>query len=603
MHVFHRLRLYCSVPLLLLAMACQEAERPVTVADAEAFMAEVEETLMALSVRDARASWVNQNFITTDTEALAAETTKEMISQTVAYAKEATRFDDLELPPELARKFHLLKVGSTMPTPSDPELASELTRLQTGMQSAYGSGSYTPEGSEDALSLGDMSRTLAESRDPDALLEAWVGWRTVSPAMREDYARFVELANQGARELGFAHLGELWCSAYDMPAEDFPAELDRLWKQLEPLYLSLHAYVRGRLRDHYGADLVPEKGPIPAHLLGNMWSQSWSNIYPLVAPESADPGYDLTEILESRRMDARDMVRVGEAFFTSMGFAPLPQSFWDRSLFTEPEDRNVVCHASAWCLDFKDDLRIKMCIETNAEDFVTIHHELGHNFYQRAYNQQPYLFQTSANDGFHEAVGDTLALSITPKYLVDLGYLDSEPPASKDIGLLLNLALDKIAFVPFGLLIDQWRWKVFSGEITPDRYNAAWWELREKYQGVAAPVARSEEHFDPGAKYHVPANVPYTRYFLAHILQFQFFRSLAETAGNKGPLHRASIYGNKEAGDRLNAMLEMGASKPWPEALKTLTGSEKMDAKAVLDYFAPLQAWLDEQNEGRAIGW
>ncbi len=599
---FHRLILF-AVLLALVVSGCAPSEPPVTVAAAEEFMAEVEENLKTLSIRDARASWVNQNFITDDTEALASETTKEVIAQTVAYAKEATRFDGLEMPDELARKFAMLKVATTMPTPADPELAAELTTIQTRMQSTYGKGSYTPEGKDEALSLGQMSNTLAESRDPDALLEAWVGWRTVSPEMRADYARFVELANQGARELGFAHLGELWCSKYDMPAEDFPKELDRLWEQVRPLYESLHAYVRDRLRARYGDDVVPADGPIPAHLLGNMWSQTWANIYPMVAPADADPGYDLTEILEKREMTPLQMVEVGEAFFTSLGFEKLPESFWERSLFVKPADRDVVCHASAWCLDYADDLRIKMCIEVNAEDFVTIHHELGHNFYQRAYNRQPLLFQDSANDGFHEAVGDTLALSITPKYLVDLGYLKEEPPPSKDIGLLLNLALDKVAFLPFGLLIDQWRWKVFSGEIPPEKYNEEWWALRKKYQGIAPPVARTEADFDPGAKYHVPANVPYTRYFLAHILQFQFHRALAEAAGHQGPLNRASIYGNAEAGRRLAAMLEMGSSQPWPEALRALTGSEQMDAGAIVDYFAPLQAWLDEQNQGKPTGW
>jgi peptidyl-dipeptidase A len=297
------------------------------------------------------------------------------------------------------------------------------------------------------------------------------------------------------------------------------------------------------------------------------------------------------------------MVRYGEAFFSSLGFEPLPDTFWKRSLFVKPRDREVVCHASAWDVDQVDDLRIKMCIEITAEDFVTVHHELGHNYYQRAYNRKPFLFRESANDGFHEAVGDTLALSITPSYLVKVGLLDREPDTSGDVGLLLQTALDKIAFLPFGLLVDQWRWKVFSGEVAPADYNRAWWELREKYQGVAAPVARSAEDFDPGAKYHVPANVSYTRYFLAHILQFQFHKALCEAAGEKGPLNRCSIYGSEEAGRRLRRMLEMGASRPWPEALEALTGRREMDATAILDYFAPLKKWLDEQNRGRKTGW
>jgi peptidyl-dipeptidase A len=387
-----------------------------------------------------------------------------------------------------------------------------------------------------------------------------------------------------------------------MPPDAFAKELDRLWEQVKPLYVSLHAYVRSKLRDKYG-DAVPANGPIPAHLLGNMWAQDWSNIYDLVAPKDADPGYDLTKILKDRKTDPLQMVRFGESFFTSLGFAPLPDSFWQRSLFTKPRDREVVCHASAWDVDNVEDLRIKMCIDITEEDFSTIHHELGHNFYQRAYNKQPILFRDSANDGFHEAIGDTIALSITPEYLKKLGLIETVPDTSKDVGLLLRRALEKVAFLPFGLMIDQWRWKVFSGEVTPQNYNKVWWELRQKYQGVAPSVARDEKDFDPGAKYHVPANVPYTRYFLAHILQFQFHRALSQTAGCKDPLNRCSIYGSKAAGAKLNAMLELGSSKPWPEALAVVTGQKQMDATAIRDYFAPLQKWLDEQNKGKPLGW
>src|SRR5207237_1120376 len=293
-------------------------------------------------------------------------------------------------------------------------------------------------------------------------------------------------------------------------------------------YLKLHAYVRMKLHDKYG-DIVPPKGPIPAHLLGNIWAQDWSNTYKLAAPANADPGYNLTDILKRRNTTSIDMVKAGERFYTSLGFAPLPQTFWERSMFVKPRDREVVCHASAWDIDFADDLRVKMCIQPTDEDFKTIHHELGHNFYQRAYKGLPLLFRDSANDGFHEAIGDTIALSVTPEYLVKIGLLDKAPDASRDIGLLLDKALEKIAFLPFGLLIDQWRWKVFSGEIKPEDYNQAWWDLRLKYQGVAPVSPRGEEFFDPGAKYHVAGNVPYTRYFLAFILQFQFLRALSHS--------------------------------------------------------------------------
>ena len=420
--------------------------------------------------------------------------------------------------------------------------------------------------------------------------------------MRGDYARFVELSNKGAMELGFADTGAMWRSKYDMAPDAFTKELDRLWNQVRPLYLKLHAYVRMKLREKYG-DVVPANGPLPAHLLGNIWAQDWSNVYPLVAPKNADPGYNLTGILKKRKMMPVEMVKTGERFYTSIGFAPLPQTFWERSMFVKPRDREVVCHASAWDVDNIEDLRIKMCIQLTDEDFKTIHHELGHNFYQRAYKDLPFIFRDSANDGFHEAIGDTIALSVTPEYLVKIGLLDKAPDASRDIGLLLNRALEKIAFLPFGLFIDQWRWKVFSGEIKPQDYNRTWWDLRLKYQGVAPVAERGEEFFDPGAKYHVPANVPYTRYFLADILQFQFHRALAQTAGCTSLLHRCSIYQSAEAGKKLNDMLSMGLSRPWPEALEKIAATKQMDATAILDYFKPLDAWLDEQLQGKPVGW
>jgi peptidyl-dipeptidase A len=582
--------------------AKKSAGAPPTVAEAKAFVEEVEAKLLALSVEESRTGWVQSTYITDDTEILHAKANERLIATTADYAKKAARFDGVKLPEDLARRLKLLKVSLTLAAPADPNESAEVTRIAASLEGIYGKGKYCPPGRQDCLDLEEITKIQATSRNPRELLDVWQGWHRIAAPMRRDFTRFVALANKGARELGFADTGVMWRSKYDMPPDQFARELDRLWEQVRPLYLSLHAYVRWKLRDKYG-DAVPERGPIPAHLLGNMWAQTWENVYPLVAPEHADPGYDLTQILKSRQTDALGMVRYGEGFFTSLGFGPLPKTFWERSLFTKPRDREVVCHASAWDVDAVDDLRIKMCIDITAEDFSTIHHELGHNFYQRAYNTQPYLFRDSANDGFHEAIGDTIALSITPEYLVRLGLLPSAPDASKDIGLLLKKALEKLAFLPFGLVIDQWRWKVFAGEISPENYNRTWWDLRRKYQGISPAGARGEEEFDPGAKYHVAANVPYMRYFLADILQFQFHRALAGSAGCAGPLHRCSIYGNKAAGEKLAAMLAMGLSKPWPDALFVLTGQREMDATAVRDYFAPLQKWLDEQNKGKPVGW
>ena len=591
------------VGLLAAILVSGCAEPGPTVEEARAFVDDAEARLVELWIDAGRAAWVQSTFITDDTTAIAADAQTAVIGATMELASAAARFDGVELPEEIRRKLLLLKTSMGLAAPADPALQAELAGITTSMESTYGKGVYCPGDGEDCLDLPQIERMFAESRDTDELLDLWTGWRTISPSMRSPYVRFTELANAGARDLGFTDLGELWRAGYDMPPDEFTVELERLWDQVRPLYESLHCHVRAALADEYGSAVVPPDEPIPAHLLGNMWSQSWTSIYDIVGPARYDPGYDLTRLLESNRVDELEMVRYGERFFSSLGFDPLPATFWKRSLFVQPVDRDVVCHASAWDLDYESDVRIKMCIGVNDEDFVTIHHELGHNYYQRAYQHQSPLHRTSANDGFHEGIGDTIALSITPEYLAEVGLLRRVPPADRDVGLLLRLALDKVAFLPFGLMVDQWRWKVFSGEIGPEEYNTGWWDLRTEYQGIRAPVPRSEADFDPGAKYHIPANTPYTRYFLAHILQFQFHRALCEVAGVEGPLHRCSIFGSLEAGARLNTMLEMGASRPWPDALEVVTGQREMDATAILDYFAPLQAWLDEQNADRSCGW
>lgn len=581
-----------------------ETQMPKTKDDALAFINNAEKELAQLSIEANRAEWIYSNFITEDTASLAASVGEKVTAASVKLATEASQYAHLKLDPINARKLDKLRSSLVLPAPLDPVKNAELASISADLNGLYGKGKLCREDGK-CLTLPELSAIMAKSKDPQELLSVWQGWREISKPMRPLFKREVELANEGAKDLGYENLSELWRSQYDMDPDAFSTELDRLWGQVKPLYDSLHCYVRGELNEEYGDEIAPNQGTIPAHLLGNMWAQSWGNIYETVAPENGDPGYDVTQLLAEHQYDEKKMVKQAEGFFTSLGFEPLPETFWTRSLFIQPQDRDVVCHASAWDLDNADDIRIKMCIQKTAEEFTVIHHELGHNFYQRAYKNQPFIFKNSANDGFHEAIGDVVALSITPKYLKRIGLLEQVPDASKDIGLLMKQALDKVAFLPFGLMIDQWRWKVFSGEISPEQYNQAWWELREKYQGVSAPVARSESDFDPGAKYHVPGNVPYTRYFLAHILQFQFHKSLCDIAGDTGPVHRCSIYGNKEAGAKLNTMLEMGASQPWPEALATVTGTKEMDAKAVLDYFEPLQKWLDEQNTvaNRQCGW
>ncbi len=585
---------------LVLTMTAQTSAP--TVQDAQQFMDQAEARLAELSVKVNTAQWVSENFITDDTAALAGDAQDQITAVTTELVEQAKRFDGLNLPPDLQRKFLLLRLALTAPAPKEAALRKEMTHIGVDLDQEYGKGKYCRK-PEECLDITAIERIMASSRDPQELKDVWTGWHKVGAPMRQRYARFVDLSNQGAREIGFKDVGAMWRSGYDMTPEQFSAELERLWQQVRPLYLSLHTYVRARLGKQYGSSVVSPDGPIPAHLLGNPWAQEWGNVFPLMGLPESSKSYNTTELLKAKNLDAKGMVKYGEGFFTSLGFAPLPQTFWDRSLFTKPRDRDVVCHASAWDLDNKDDLRIKMCIQVRDVDFVTVHHELGHNFYQRAYKGQPYLFQNGANDGFHEAIGDSIALAITPEYLNKVGLLAKVPEGDNDIPDLLRQALDKVGFLPFGLLIDQWRWKVFSGEIKPADYNKAWWDLRLKYQGVAPPVARSEADFDPGAKYHIPANVPYTRYFLARILQFQFYRALCRESGYKGPLNRCTFFGSKEAGARLNRMLEMGQSKPWPDALEAMTGERQTDGNALLEYFAPLKKWLDEQNKGQKTGW
>jgi len=595
-----------AAPVVPAAAAEPASGAAPTVADAQAFVAAVEKDLADLNVISQRAAWVNATHITDDTDALAAYFGTIGTEKGVKYASDAAKYAAVPgLDLDSARKLNILRGALVLAAPSTPGAAAELNDIATKLQSTYGKGRARHNGRE--ITGDDAEALMGTLRNPAELAEIWQSWHeNVGRPMRGDYARMVQIANAGAKDLGYADSGAMWRSQYDMTPEEFSAMYDRLWAETKPLYDQLHCYTRTKLNQKYGDKIQPASGPIRADLLGNMWAQEWGNIYDIVAPKGAgDIGYDIGELLEAKKKDPVAMFKIGEGFYSSLGFAPLPGSFWQRSQITRPRDREVVCHASAWDVDNKDDLRIKMCTKVNADDFVTIHHEMGHNYYQRAYNQQPYLYLNGANDGFHEAIGDFIALSITPEYLVQIGLLDRSkvPSADKDTGLLLRQAMDKVAFLPFGLLVDKWRWGVFDGSITPSNYNQAWVDLKRQYQGITPPVARSEADFDPGAKFHIPGNTPYARYFLARILQFQFYKAACDMSGWKGPLHRCSFYGNKQVGERLNAMLSMGLSKPWPDALQAFTGTREMSAKPMLEYFAPLQAWLEKQNAGKQCGW
>jgi peptidyl-dipeptidase A len=574
-------------------------------ADADAFIAAAEQQLADSYLYSAKVAWVNATYLNEDTDWLNARALAERTALSVRLANEAARFDAVAgLSFDTRRKLDILKRMIVLPAPSTAGAAEELATLSTRLKSAYGKGRGTL-GGEPKPGV-ELEALMGTERDPERLKEMWRSWHAVGVPMRQDYVRLVEIANAGARELGFSDLGAMWRSNYDMEPGEFALLTGQLWGEVKPLYKQLHCYTRRKLNEKYGDAVQPASGPIRADLLGNMWAQQWDAIYDIAAPAGAgDIGYDLTDLLAKSGYDATRIVKTGEGFFTSLGFAPLPETFWTRSMITKPADREVMCHASAWDLDNRDDLRIKMCTLVNATDFVTVHHELGHNFYQRAYNRQPYLFLGGANDGFHEAIGDMIALSITPEYLVQIGLLDvaKVPDASRDTGLLLRQALEKLPGLAWTVLVDKWRWGVFDGSIPQSEWNKAWNDLRLQYMGVVSPVERSEDDFDPGAKFHIPGNVPYARYFLARLLQFQFYQSACEIAGWQGPLHRCSFYGNREVGEKLNAMLAMGRSRPWPEALEVFTGSREMNGAAVVAYFAPLMSWLQEQNAGQQCGW
>jgi peptidyl-dipeptidase A len=604
--------------------ASAQASAP-TVAQAKAFLDRANAALLKASVDGSHAEWLAETYINEDSEATTALLNERGSALQLKLIEESHRFDKLTLPADMRRQMMLLQVNAPA-APHDPKLLAEETQLAASLTGQYGKGKYCPT-PDKCMGVDDVDSLMAKSRDAAELTKVWVGWHNVGAPMRAQYTRFIDLQNIGAKEQNYKDTGELWRAGYDMKPAEFSAELNRAWTQLEPLYRELHTYVRHRLIAKYGSVADRKDDLIPAQLLGNTWAQEWGNIYDIVAPtdpklsqfkpvdlESAlkgqiaandplvgrkylrapDKGSDEEQAMKLAA--GKDMVKYGENFFTSLGFPLLPKTFWERSQFVHPRDRDVVCHASAWDLDNVDDLRVKMCIEVSDDYFTTVHHELGHNFYQRAYNQQPMIFRSGANDGFHEAIGDAIALSITPAYLKQLKLTDSEPPAEADIPLQLRTALDKVAFLPFALALDTWRWQVFSGEIKPADYNKAWWALRAKYQGIVPPVERTETDFDPGAKMHVPSNVPYARYFLARIYQFQFYKAMCDASGYKGPLNRCSFYGSKAAGDKLNTMLMAGQSQPWQQTLKTMTGTDHLDAQPMLDYFAPLYTWLKQQN-------
>ncbi len=601
-------KLFILVITIFITVSCTTNDPKVkTISDVESFLEKVEQEDKALGPVISSAYWISSNFITYDSQKIVADYGKRYSLMSVQRANEAATFDHLDLPEDMRRKLDLIKGGFVMPAPLDDALAGELANIESELGAMYGSGKHCFS-VDDCYDLEAFEQIIDFSRNPDELLKAWTGWREIGKPMKDKYLRMVEIGELGAKDLGYDGLTDLWFSKYDMPAEDFLADTDRVWEEVKPLYDALQCHVRAELNEEYGDDVVPAEGMLPAHILGNMWGQSWANIYDIVFEEDPNTeSIDLTSIILDKELTEIEMVEIAEDFFLSLGFEPLPDTFWERSLFVKPQDRNVVCHASAWDLDpATKDIRIKMCIEKNAEDFVVIHHELGHIFYYQAYNHLPSVYRSGANDGFHEAVGDLLSLSITPDYLTQIGFVteaEAEAAEKDPIALLMKQALDGVVSLPWTLMLDKWRSGVFTGEISEDSLNSSWWELREKYQGITSPMPRGEEYFDPGAKYHIPGNTPYTRYYLAKIMQYQFHEALCNEMDFEGPLHECSIYNNPEVGIKIRNMLALGQSKPWQDAFEALTGDRVLSGRSILNYYKPLQDWLEEENKGRSCGW
>uniref|UniRef100_A0A8D3AI04 Angiotensin-converting enzyme n=1 Tax=Scophthalmus maximus TaxID=52904 RepID=A0A8D3AI04_SCOMX len=579
--------------------------------DAKKFLDEYNSTAEGVWNAYTEASWKYNTDINEGNKQAMLEKNLEMAGHTLKFGQKARQYDSTDFQDgsvkRIIKKLSDIERAALPSAQLEEVIYKEYNTLLSNMETKYSVAEVCRDNGTCHPLDPDLQKIMAESRDYDELLFAWKGWRDAAgKVLRQDYKRYVELANQAAKINGHPDNGAFWRSLYETPT--FEEDLESLWKELEPLYQNVHAYVRRALYKKYGPKYINLKAPIPAHLLGNMWAQTWSGIMDLAMPYPHATQVDATPAMVEQGWNAIKMFQESDKFFTSLGLLPMPQEFWNKSMLEKPSDgRQVVCHASAWDFYNRKDFRIKQCTVVTMDDLITVHHEMGHVQYFLQYKDQPVSFRDGANPGFHEAIGDVLALSVsTPKHLQSIGLLDKvESNAESDINFLMSMALDKIAFLPFGYLMDQWRWKVFDGRIPPTEYSKEWWNLRMKYQGLSPPVARTEDDFDPGAKFHIPANVPYVRYFVSFIIQFQFHKALCEAAKHVGPLHTCDIYTSKEAGKLLGDVMKLGSSKPWPEAMTMITGQPKMSAQPLMQYFQPLIQWLEaENNKNNDIrGW
>ncbi|UYV73685.1 hypothetical protein LAZ67_11000346 [Cordylochernes scorpioides] len=458
--------------------------------------------------------------------------------------------------PLVRRQFQKLAVLDDDFLPKEEH--AEFFRIAAEMEDIYSQAKV------DNLSLEpDLTRIFASSRNAEDLKKYWVGWRyATGKKIRSQYVKFVEQSNEVARANGFNDRGELWREPYEsLTYEDDMAEQ---WEILRPFYLEMHAYVRMKLVKLYGEEVVKPDGPIPAHLL-----------------------------------DVKDF---GE-LFTSMGMKRMTPEFLHYSVLEKQEAEAMKCYTLAGTMCAEDDFCLLHCTVPTQEDLALVHHMMGNIQYFQHYANQPFALQWGANPSFHEAIGEVMELSVvTPTHLHKIGFLDKVENDTDEINFLMFMALEKIAFLPFSYLIDLWRWDVFRGSV--NKLNDRWWQLRLQYQGLCPPVRRSETDFDPGAKNHVPGDTPQIRHFFSYILQFQLQELLCREAGHVGPLHTCDIYGSHAAGDKLAGLLRLGSSMPWQDALARMTGgSGKLDARPLLNYFAPLRRHIRESLGNSTVGW
>ncbi|KAM3960983.1 angiotensin-converting enzyme isoform 1-T1 [Aphomia sociella] len=601
--------------VFIVAARGRAAERTAEEAAGREYMRKLDEQTSKSLNKKTLAAWQYESNITTYNEEYMlqvsleiAEEEKESWKETMSYLWHEFEDEDLK---RMFRKYSEL---GTSALPED--LNQRLLQAVSNMQTIYAKATicdYKDRNKCDLHVEPDVTNIFANSEDPEELKYTWLEWHKAAGApSRGNFTEYVQMDNEAAKLNGYDSVAEWWLSEYE--ADDSEDQFASLWSQIKPLYQQIHAYVRRQLRLKYGEDIVSAKGPIPAHLLGNIWAQTWGNVEKFTRPYPNKPDVDVTSALIAQNYTALKMFKTAEEFFKSLNLTAMPDMFWEKSIIEKPDDgRDLVCHASAWDFYDGEDFRIKQCTTITSEFFATTHHEMGHIQYYLQYKKQPVVYRGGANPGFHEAVGDVIALSVsTPKHLKVMGLLEDGPEdAESNINQLYKMGLDKIVFLPFGYLLDLFRYGVFRGTTTTRDYNCHFWRLRETLQGVEPPAPRSEEDFDAAAKYHVAADVEYMRYYISYIIQFQFHRALCQLAGEYSPgdsdklLSTCDIYRSQPAGEALGKMLQMGSSKPWPDAMEALTGQRNMDASGVLEYFEPLYEWLKTENErtGEYIGW